>query len=442
MPRRVDWAAVSQASPDRYVPTPVARLRASVLGLRDFRLLWIGQTVSAIGDQIFPIAIALKVVHAGGSAGDLGAVLLGRSLAMVLFLIAGGVYADRVSRTRVMIGADVFRLVAVGSLALVPGDVPVVVLTLLTFAVGGGEAFFRPAYGAIVPSVVPEHRFEQANAMTSVSLRTAAILGPALGGFVVAVAGPGWALGIDATTFAVSALMLLRIAEPPLPERGVTQSPLRDALDGVAEVRARPWVAAVLVMATLHLMLAIAPMMVLLPFIARERLGGDGSYGLLLVLFAVGGLAGTVVGAKVSPRRPGLWGLLGLLPHTGLLLSLAYSDSMLLNGAWSFAAGVGLEPFAIWWSSALQRDVPGELLARVISLDWLVSLGLMPLGLALAGPAAERLGAETVLAGGAVALAVSTLAILPVPGVPEFATPGRAARRVTSPDPLGLPGPP
>ncbi len=419
---------MSQQQPESYVLPPVTGRRASVLGLRDFRLLWIGQTVSAIGDQIFPIAVALKIVHSGGSAGDLGFALVGRSLAMVLFLVLGGVYADRFRRTRVMIGADVFRGLAVAGLALTPGDVPVWVLTLMTFVIGGGEAFFRPAYGAVVPSVVPKDRLDQANAYTSVSLRTSAILGPALGGLLVAVAGPGWALGVDALTFGASMLTLLRIAEPPVPPRTGKQSAVRDALEGVAAVRARPWIGAVLVMATLHLMLAVAPMIVLEPFIARERLGGDAAYGTLLVLFALGGLAGTPIGGRLRPRRPGLWGMLGLLPHAGLLLSLAYSDSLVVIGAWSFVSGVGLEPFAIWWSSALQRDVPADLLARVISLDWLVSLGLMPLGLALAGPASEAFGREAVLITGAVTMVVTSLAVLVVPGVPEFATPAGPRR--------------
>ena len=413
---------MSQQQPEGYVLPPVTRLRATVLGNRDFRLLWVGQTISAIGDQIFPIAVALKVVHAGGSAGDLGLVLVGRSLAMVLFLVVGGVYADRLPRTRVMIGSDVFRALAVLGLAVTPGTVPVWVLTLMTFVIGGGEAFFRPAYGAVVPSVVPSERLPQANAMTSVSLRTSAILGPALGGFVVAVAGPGWALGIDAMTFFASMLTLLRIAEPPLPSRETSQSGIRDALDGVAAVRARPWIGAILVMATLHLMLAVAPMIVLEPFIAREHLGGDGAYGTLLVIYAVGGLFGAVIGAKWRPRLPGLWALLGLLPHTGLLLALAYSRSLAFVAVWSFLSGVGLEPFQIWWSSALQRDVPPDLLARVISLDWLVSLGLMPLGLALAGPASEAFGREAVLVVAAVTMTVTTLAVLPVPGVREFAS--------------------
>ena len=417
---------MSHQQPDSYRLPPVARLRATVLGLRDFRLLWTGQTISAIGDQIFPIAVALKVVHGGGSEGDLGLVLLGRSVAMVLFLVIGGVYADRVSRTRVMIGADAFRAVAITALLLTPGDVPVWALALLTFAVGGGEAFFRPAFGAIVPAVVPSERLAQANALTSVSLKTSFILGPALGGLLVAVASPEWALGIDALTFLASIATLLRIAEPPLPVRESHQSGLRDALDGVAAVRARPWIGAILVMATLQLMLAVAPYIVLLPFIARERLGGDGAYGFLLVLSAAGGLSGALFAAKVTPRHPGTWGVLGLLPYAPLMLVLAYSHSLAVVAVWTFVSGLGLEPFLIWWSSALQREVPPELLARVISLDWLVSLALLPIGLALAGQAAEAFGREAVLVTAAVAMVVTSLGVLLVPGVADFHTPDAA----------------
>ena len=418
---------MSQQEPEGYLLPPVRR--PTVLGLRDFRLLWIGQTVSAIGDQIFPIAVALKVVHAGGSPGDLGVVLLGRALAMVLFLVVGGVYADRIARTRIMIGADLVRAVAVLGLALSPAKVPVLLLAALTFVVGGGEAFFRPAYGAVLPSVVPADRLPQANAATSVSLKTSLILGPAIAGLLVATIGPGAALGVDAATFLVSMLTLLRVAEPPLAERAFTQSPLRDALEGVAAVRARPWVMGVLVMATLHLMLAIAPMIVLEPFIARERLGGDGAYATLIVTFAVGGLLGALASARLKPARPGLVGLLGLLPHVGLFLALAYSDSLAVVATWTFVCGLGLEPFAIWWISALQREIPQDLLARVTSLDWLVSIGLMPLGFALTGPAAAAFGRTAVLLVAAATILVTTLAVLAVPGVMEFATPKGARTR-------------
>ncbi|HEV2889378.1 MAG TPA: MFS transporter [Frankiaceae bacterium] len=414
---------MSQQQPEAYVLPPVARARASVLGLRDFRLLWIGQTVSAVGDQIFPIAVALKIITSGGRPADLGLVLMGRSLGMVLFLTVGGVYADRLPRTRIMIGSDLLRFVAVAGLAMTPGDVPLWVLVALTFGVGGGEAFFRPAYGAVVPSVVPKDRLTNANALTSVSLKTSMLLGPALGAAVVGIGGARWALGIDAATFLVSMLTLLRIAEPPLAARGERKSGIHEALEGVRAVRERPWVAAILVMATLHLMLAVAPMVVLQPFIAVERLGGRSAYAAIVTVYAAGGLVGALLCTRFKPRHPGLWALAGLLPHTPLLIALGYSRSFWLVAGLSFVSGIGLEPFQIWWSSALQREIPPELLARVISLDWLMSLGLLPVGQALAGPAAEAFGRPAVMAVAAGVMLVTSIAVMPVPGVAEFRTP-------------------
>ncbi len=138
--------------------TSTRRLDASVLGIRDFRLLWTGQAVSAIGDMIFPVAVAVFVLDSGGDVGDVGLVLAARFAALVLFALFGGVWADRLRRTRVMIGADLLRAVAVLGLALVPGTPAVAILAALTFLVGGGEAFFRPAYGAVLPTIVPAER--------------------------------------------------------------------------------------------------------------------------------------------------------------------------------------------------------------------------------------------------------------------------------------------
>jgi MFS family permease len=400
-----------------------------VFGVRDFRLLFAGQTISSIGDQIFPVAVAIKVLDTGGSASALGLVLGARVAALVIFVVAGGVWADRLPRTHVMICSDALRGLAVLGLALTPGDVPLWLLTALVFLVGGGEAFFRPAYGAVVPSVVAEEQLPAANALTSISQRTAAIAGPAIGGAVVGLAGGvRTAFVLDALTFAASLLTLLRIREPTAtPRNGPRVSAVREALEGVRAVRDRPWIAAVLIMASLQLMFTIAPENVLLPIVSREKYGGDRSFGFALTMMAVGGVAGALISSRWQPRRVGLAAQLGILPYALIPLAMAFSSSRLVLFAAFFAAGLGLEPFLVYWTSALQREVPRELLARVISLDWLCSLALMPLGFALTGPAVSAFGRTAVLVTGAVVIVVTTLGSLAVRGVMEYAEPGRGA---------------
>lgn len=402
-----------------------ARLAASILGLRDFRLLWIGQTISTIGDQIFPVAVAIKVLDAGGHAAELGFVLAARWLALVLFVIVGGVYADRLPRKLVMMGSDAFRGVTVLGLALTPGHLPLWLLAALIFLVGGGEAFFRPAYGAIVPSVLPADRLGAGNAMTSVSLRSAAILGPAIGAALVASVGPRPALLVDAGTFAVSFLTLARLREPAFTP-GPRQSVLRDVRVGLAAVWRRRWVAAILLLAAFQLMLAVAPEMVLLPIIGRRKFHTDAVFGTCLALLSAGGLIGALAAIRWRPSRPGLVGMLGLLPFALVPAALATPFSRWWLFAAYFIAGMGIEPFIIFWQVALQREFPADQLARVTAVDWLCSFALLPLGLALTGPAVQLAGEPTVLWVGAAVAFVPTLLVLFVPGVPQFRSPAPA----------------
>lgn len=398
------------------------RLSASVLGFRDFRLLWTGQTISTIGDQIFPIAVAIKVLDAGGGASALGLVLGARWLALVLFVLLGGVYADRLPRKLVMMGSDAFRGVTVLGLALTPGHVPLWVLVGLVFLVGGGEAFFRPAYGAILPSVLPHERLGAGNALTSVSMRSAAVIGPAVGAVVVAAVGPRPAFVLDAATFAASFLTLLRLHEPAFTP-GPPQSMLGDVREGLVAVWRRRWVAAVLALAAVQLMFVLAPETVLLPIIGRREFHTDAVFGTALAVFAGGGVIGAFVALRWRPRRPGLVGMLGILPMTLLPAALATPFSRWWIFAAYFLAGVGLEPFLVFWQVALQREFPLDLLARVTSVDWLCSFALMPLGFALTGPAVSLVGEAGVLWFGAAVAFVPTLLVLRVPGLVEFRTP-------------------
>lgn len=402
------------------------RPEGSPLALPAFRWLFAGQAISAVGDQLFPVAVAALVVTRDGSASELGLVLAARFAALVLFALLGGVWADRLPRVRVLRAADLLRLIAVGGLAAAAGtgDPPVGVLAALVFLVGAGEAFFRPAYGALLPTILPARSLPAGNALSEASQYVAQVAGPGLAGVMLLVTGPSMIFVLDAASFAVSLATLLRVAEPayaPGPRRRLH----REVAEGVNAVRARPWISAVLAMASVQLLLAVAPATVLLPLVVRDTGAPVSTYGLVLSVGALGGLLGALVAGRWQPGHPGRVGLLGLtawaLPPLALLLE---APVPLLAAAW-FAGSAGLGPFNIWWGTALQRDVPRVLLARVVSLDWLCSLALLPLGLALVGPAVDLAGRGPVLTTAIAVMVGTSLLPLLVPGVSDFRTPDR-----------------
>ena len=177
---------------------------------RDFRLLFAGQAVSAVGDQIFPVAVTVQILDNGGTVGELGLVLAARFASLVLFALLGGVWADRLPRVQVLIGADLSRLIAVlGLAAVMTGSTSTAVLAPLVFVVGAGEAFFRPAYGALLPSVLAEKDLAQGNALGGATFHIASIVGPGLAGLLAVSIGARGAMLVDAATFAVSLATLL-----------------------------------------------------------------------------------------------------------------------------------------------------------------------------------------------------------------------------------------
>lgn len=394
----------------------------AVLRLRDFRLLWSGQAISTLGDQLFPVAVTIAVLDSTrDDASAVGLILACRWLALVLFVMIGGVWADRLPRRVVMMGADVFRAVVVLALATVPHP-PLWVLAGLVFLVGGGEAFFRPAYGALLPTVVPADRVAAANALTSMSFRTGAIIGPALSAAIVTSTGPRPAFALDALTFLVSLATLGRVAEPAHQPRE-RQHLVVDIREGFAEVWRQRWIATILALAAVQLMMVIGPTNVLLPVIGRREFHTDSVYALSLALMSVGGLLGAVASLRWKPRRRGLVGMVGLLMWMVVPLALLYPVHAWLIYAAYFAAGLGTEPFIVFWASALQEGVRRDMLARVTSLDWLCSFALMPVGLALTGPAAASLGESSILWAAVVVASIPTVLVLAVPGVARFRHP-------------------
>jgi MFS family permease len=396
----------------------------NALRIRDFRLLFAGQAVSAVGDQVFPVAVSVLVLDTGGGAADLGIVLAARFAALVLFALLGGVWADRLPRVRVLVSADLLRLAAVLGLLVATSvsTVPLPVLAGLVFLVGAGEAFFRPAYGALLPSVLPPPSLAAGNALSASSAQLAQVVGPGLGGLLMAAAGARAGFVLDATTFAISLVTLLRVREPehlPAPRTRV----VAEMAEGIRAVRERPWIAWLLGVFALNLMLVYAPVVILLPLMVREQTGETASYGYVLAAGAFGGLIGALVAGRWKGPARGRWATLGLALLVAQPVALLLGAGLpVLCVAWAIA-GLGLGPFIVQWETALQADVPRHLLARVISLDWMATFGLFPLGLALTGPAVAAFGRSGVLALGVVIAVVLPLLVLRVPGVREFRTP-------------------
>jgi MFS family permease len=386
---------------------------------REFRLLFCGQLVSLIGDNLAPIALAFAILEEGGSATDVGVVYAANVVARVAFMLVGGVWADRLSRRRVMLAADAVRAACTGVLAVavMAGDAPLGLFVAMVAIHGIGAAFFTPASTGLVPQTVSAPRLQEANALLGIAHSAGSILGPALGGAVIAIAGPGAALATDSATFVVSAAALLAM-RPPEHDRGeIGAGFLADLTEGWAEFRARTWVWVIVLQYAVWHMLVLAPFMVLGAVVARDSLGGAGAWALILAASGLGELAGGLIALRLRPRWPlraATWAGLLWTPQVALLAIEAPAWAI---GAAALVAGAGMAFVVAVWNTALQEHVPARALARVSSYDWAGTLVFLPLGFALAGPAASVLSIPTVLWLGVAWSLASAVAVLAVPSV-------------------------
>jgi len=398
---------------------------------RDYALLTAGSSISLLGDGFFFVALAWQVYEISNVPTALSIVGLAWTLPLVLFVLLGGVFSDRYDRRWLMVGADLVRAIAIGLLGLfsVSGALELWHVVALIAFVGLGDAFFNPASTAIVPDLLPDDQLPQANALQGL-LRPLAVrlIGPALGGLVVAGVGSGTAFLLDAVSFLASAAAVLAISTRPRHEvagHGVRQT-LHEVRKGLAYVRATPWIWATLVSAMLSLLVWIGPQEVLLPFLVKNRLalGPDALGG----IFAAGGvgaiLMAITIGQLGQPRRRvtamfASWSI-GVLLIAGYGLMTALWQALVLSaiGAALFELGQMI------WTTLLQQLVPRELLGRVSSLDWLVSVGLVPISFALTGPVAGAIGAEWTMVAAGTLGAVLMSALLFARGVRD---PERAA---------------
>jgi DHA3 family tetracycline resistance protein-like MFS transporter len=389
----------------------------------DYRRLLTGLSVSLLGDGVFLVALAWQVYTLRGAPSALGAVGIAMTVPTIACLLLGGVVSDRYDRRRVMMCADAIRALAIGALAGLALCGSLTFADLLAGAViqGAAGAFFDPASDAIVPELLDGELLAQANALDQLVRPLALRLGgPALGGAVVAILGSGGAFACDALSFLISGLAVATLAaRAPRPGGPENAGLAREIATGLRYVRSQPWLWVTFASAAIAYLLFMGPVEVLLPYLVKEQLHEHAAS--LGLVYAAGGAGSLVcaagIGGRGLPRRP-----VRFIYLTWTVATLAVAGYGVARSDWGLAlASVAFNALetvgTIVWITLKQRMVPAHLLGRVSSLDWLISIGLLPLSYGLTGPVSSLLGVRTTLIGAGVLGALVTAAGLLVPGV-------------------------
>jgi len=380
---------------------------AGPFAVRPFRWLFGGQAASTLGDRLVMVAMPFAVLSIDGAgASDVGLVLGAGALSLGVFVLIGGVWADRLPRRATMLGSDLVRgvLQALAATLLLTGHATVPRLIGLQLFFGAAEAFFRPAMLALIPELLEPDSLQPANALLALSSNISMVVGPVIAGVLVSVIGAGGALAIDSGTFFVSAatLLVMRVRAPVTPP--ARRPFVTELREGWGEVRSRGWVWSTILGFSGYHALVLPALFVLGPIVAEDIHGGATAWGVISAAFGVGAVLGSIVALRWRPRRPGVVLALSLL--------VAASQSAIVTASWPTWVVAALEAitgvvvavtFTVW-ETALQRHIPGAAQARVSSFDYLGSLTLMPIGFAVMGPLADAIGVQTV---GIIASAVS-----------------------------------
>ncbi|MGW3761978.1 MFS transporter [Streptomyces sp. NPDC005131] len=383
----------------------------SELWNRNFRLFFIARTAALFGDGMIPVALTASLLGAGRPHSSVGFALAAWMGPLALFVLFGGVLADRFTPRRMMIIADALRLVGASVLAIsfATGNPPLWAVYALSSVAGVGAALFQPGVASTVPRVALD--VQRGNAVLRVSEALMTMAGPAFAGLLVGLASAGAVYAANASTFAVSGvcLFLLRLAPMPSDEapRGTFVAEL---VDGWREFRARSWLWGVIAIWTVYGFTVMGPM---LPLTAVEvtEAHGSGTYGVMMAVNGAGSVLGGVLALRLRPRRPLAAGAIALTGVCVNLVVLGLGMPVFALGVGQFVAGAVFAFWLVMWSTTVQTHVPPEALNRLHAYDVAGSLLMLAAGRALAGPVADAVGASEVLLAGAVinALVVGVL---------------------------------
>lgn len=403
-----------------------------------FRRLWLSYSASAAATGMMPTALTLAILDRPHGLSRLGLVLGARTLGFVIGSLPGGIIADRYPRAVALTMSSAMRGGATAVVGLVPG-LPIFGVCAVICCAGAGEGVFRSAYQAFIGELFVKDRLQDANAATTLSLRIWLVGGPTAAVALYAQAGRGISLTASAVLWMLSALLAATITKTyrAAPTRDTRTNVLTEFGEGLAEARRHRWFIAGLVALVFWLGLGEAAKYVMLPVVSRQRFDSTALIGLALGAYSAGAIAGALLISRWRPRHVGIPAMIMLGSYGLVPLSLAYAPQTWIIITACAIGGIGIEVFNIPWFTAIQREVPTRLQARISSLDFLISYGMSPVGFALIPIMVHAAGAATVLTGAGLLVIGSALLTLLIPGMTEFSDPRNQERKR---EPVDVPG--
>jgi DHA3 family tetracycline resistance protein-like MFS transporter len=389
------------------------------LAYRPFALLWSGQTISRLGDNLYRVALFWWAAQQTESALATSIILFCTIAPMLLFVLIGGVTVDRFPRIPIMLASDVIRGCIVIVIAVLAQYQALEIwhIYIASILFGTVDAFFQPAFTAVLPEITPAEILPSANSLTTISQQAAAVIGALLGATLVALVGTAFAFTLNGLSFFVSALCLLpllRLSTAPTTDQPATNI-LHDVRQGLSAVMSAPWLWITISIIALGNITSSAPFTVALPFLVKETLGAEiNTFGLAQAMLSLGVVLGAVwLGRLRVIRRRGLMAYGAWLVSGLLTLAIGLPIGTLGIALASLLVGATTAAFSLIWINTLQQLVPREMLGRVSSIDYLGSFILLPLGYSVVGWATDQLGAATVFViGGALTMALAVLGLL------------------------------
>ncbi len=387
-----------------------------------FRTLLIARIISNIGNGLGPIALAFGVLSLDGATPTSLSIVMAAQLGpMVVFMLFGGVLADRYPRALVVGTSDIFLsgFVVANGIMLINGSATVMSMAIIAFISGSLNALWWPAFAGLVPEVVPEEDLQSANSVIGLGANAANIAGTVAGGIIVAGIGAGWAMVTDGISFFIAGILVftLRKFGKTRDTTEHTPSVFEDLAHGWKEFSSRSWVVTVVAGYCILNMIFESALGVVGPVHAEQELGGPKPWSYILAALSVGMMAGVLVSLKVRPKRPLLIALVAQLGVAAWIFTIGVTNWIPLIMVSAFFAGIAFDFFFVLWQTAMQSNIPRESLSRVSSYDAFGSLVFAPFGLVIAGPITERIGTEQTLIGMAIIFAVVLAAMLSVASV-------------------------